>query len=267
MIMVIDFFGKVLSSYENRRLERIWKIGHIDFKKRYYDNYLGLIWALLNPIFRIAVYYFVFTRIIVFDRIDNYALYLFSGLIIWLFFVETTKNQLKLFNTKKYLLESIQMKVPDLFYSSSISSGIGFLFNFSAYLVIALMLGVSFSWKILLFPLVFVTAVIIATGVGMILATIKIYFRDINNFWDLAVLLGFWTCPIFVRGSMITEKAPFLFYLNPMAGLIDSARPMLLTQGDPNFFWLLYDLGYALVLFTVGRYLVAKHAKMALELV
>ncbi|MFK7934051.1 MAG: hypothetical protein AB8G22_11130, partial [Saprospiraceae bacterium] len=45
----------------NNRLERIWILAKVDFKKRYYHSSLGLVWALLNPIFQLSVYYTVFT--------------------------------------------------------------------------------------------------------------------------------------------------------------------------------------------------------------
>lgn len=265
--MLIKLIGESLSSHENRRLERIWKIAHIDFKTRYYDSFLGLIWALLNPVFRISIYFFVFTYFMKIGSIDNYALYLFSGLIIWIYFVETTKKELTLFNAKKYLLESIQIRMEDLFYSSTISTTLGLMFNLVAYLIIAALAGISFGYSLLLLPVIIMTVFILSTGVGMILAVISIYFRDILNFWDLAILLGFWTCPIFFKGEAIFDNAPFLMYLNPMAGVIYNIRPMILTNSQPDYFLLFFDLAYAILILIIGRLLLQKHANKALELI
>lgn len=263
--MVLNYITNKISAFELTRSERIWKMAHIDFKKRYYDSYFGLVWALFNPLFRISVYYFVFTFFINLDSEDNYALYLFSGLIIWMFFIETSKKELLLFSSKKYLLETIQIKVPDLFYSTSISTGLGFAFNLLAYIIIALLYGITFSFSVLYLPVLFVTLFLLSTGVGMILASISIFFKDITYFWDLVSLLGFWTCPIFFRGEAIIEKAPLMMYLNPMTGIIYNARPMLLKASNPDYFLLLYDLVFSAIIFALGHFVVNKASILALE--
>ena len=109
------------SAPENNRFERIWMLGKVDFRKRYYDSKLGLVWALINPLFRLCVFYYVFT--VLFERGgDNFVLHLFSGLIFWFFFVETTKKALVIFKQKKYLIENISFNKLDLFYSLILST-------------------------------------------------------------------------------------------------------------------------------------------------
>ena len=248
----------------NQRLERIWKIAHIDFKKRYYDNFFGLIWALFNPLFRISIYYFVFS--IFFTRsIDNFALYLFSGLISWMFFVECSNKCMHSLTQKKYLIDSLQFNKIDLFYSASISTLLGYLFNVSAYLIIALILGINFSVSLLYFPLLILNLFLISMATGMILATIKIYFKDISYFWDLFTLLGFWTCPIFFRGEDILEKVPLLMYLNPVSGIIMNSRAMLLNAENPFWNWMVYDMGFATILFLIAKLIFDKFSHRALE--
>ena len=87
------------------RLERIWKLAQTEFKKRYYNDRLGLLWALMNPLFQVAVFYWVFTYIFnrVSEGIPNFALFLFGGIIAWQAFVETTKKCMKVLSTKRYL--------------------------------------------------------------------------------------------------------------------------------------------------------------------
>jgi ABC-type polysaccharide/polyol phosphate export permease len=71
---------------ENNRLERIWKLAQVDFKKRYYNDRLGLLWALINPIFKVIVYFLVFSLFFKVQQ-ENYGLYLFSGIsgLVFLF--------------------------------------------------------------------------------------------------------------------------------------------------------------------------------------
>jgi len=246
------------------RFERIWKIAHIDFKKRYYDSYFGLIWALVNPLFRISIFYFVFT--VFFTRnIENFALYLFSGLISWLYFKECTNKCLSTLVQKSYLIDSLQFDKIDLFYSATISTMLGYMYNVSAYLIIAAISGITFNVTLVAFLLIIVNLFIISMGIGMFLATIRIYFKDISYFWDLITLLGFWTCPIFFRGADIIEKASYLLYINPMSGIIMNSRSMLMNGEWPDWYWMFYDLGFSIILFFIARLIFNKYSHRALE--
>jgi len=260
-----SFIGKVYALLSpSVRLERIWKIAHIDFKKRYYDSYFGLIWALFNPLLRIAIYYFVFT--IFFSRnIENFALYLFSGLISWMFFTECSKKCMDTLSQKSYLIDSLQFNKIDLFYSTGISTLLGFIFNSLAYLGIALIAGISFNLSIISFTILMVNLFFIAIGTGIILATIRIYFRDVAYFWDLFTLLGFWTCPIFFRGADIIEKAPYLLYINPVSGIIMNSRCMLMNSDWPSLYWMIYDITYGVILYAIAYLIFNKFSDKALE--
>jgi ABC-type polysaccharide/polyol phosphate export permease len=76
---------------KKNRLERIWILAKTDFKKRYYGTSLGILWALINPIFQLIIYYFVFSVFFKND-VPNFSLYLFSGLILWMFISESNKK-------------------------------------------------------------------------------------------------------------------------------------------------------------------------------
>src|SRR5687767_1665844 len=94
--IVNDWFKKT------NKLERLWLLAKIEFKLRYYENKLGLLWALLKPIMDICIYYIVF-QVVLQQNIPAFASYLFIGLILWNFFIESTSGTVALLHTKKYL--------------------------------------------------------------------------------------------------------------------------------------------------------------------
>lgn len=249
---------------DNNRLERIWLLAKIDFKKRYYDNSLGIFWALINPLCRFVIYYFAFTYIFP-QRIPNYALYLFSGLIIWFFFAQGTKKGIKLLKTKKYLIESIQFKHSDLFIASTISACYSFIFNFIAYFIVSLIYGVGVHPTILWLFVLFFTLVLLVLGISMLLATINIYLRDIEHLWDIVVLAGFWATPIIYAHEITMVKLPFLQYLNPVAGIVINIRETVLNGNAPYYYLLVYDLVYAGILFLIAKFVYNKFAHKAVE--
>src|SRR5687767_12380395 len=122
---------KVLTDWSGRsnKMERLWLLAKIEFKLRYYENKLGLLWALIKPLMDIAIYYVVF-KVILKSTVPAFASYLFIGLILWNFFVESTTGTIQILNTKKYLYEYSNMNKLEIYISTLASNCIGFFFNF-----------------------------------------------------------------------------------------------------------------------------------------
>lgn len=249
---------------ENNRLERIWKLAVIDFKRRYYNSFLGLFWALLNPLFRLTIYYFVFT-IVLKPKIENYGLYLFLGLILWMFFSEGTSKSFSILRSKRYLLESIQFNKIDLFYTSVISVSMGFIFNLTVYLIFAVIQGVPFTIQILWAPLIVLNLIAVILGINMLLGVGVIYLSDLQMLWTTILLAGFWLTPIFYSRGALFDKFPALLYINPLAGIVINFRNVLLHGIPPEYFLFLYTSIYSLVLLAIGVFLVKNYAHKAIE--
>lgn len=226
----------------------------MDFKLRYYESFLGLFWALINPLFRLAIYYFVFSFLRAM-KVPNYGLYIFSGLIIWLYFQETTKQGIQVIKSKRYLLENINFNKLDLFMSSVLSSGMGLLFNISIYLVVSIIVGIYPGWNSLYFLVLLFNLFLLVFSISLILSTIHIFMRDIRQVWDMILVALFWLNPIFfAKSALIFEKVPSLLYINPLAGIIINTRNVLLYNQPPDWGILFFDLGYALMLLFIGMF-------------
>jgi len=249
---------------ENNRLELIWKLASIEFRKRYYDNALGIIWAMLNPLFRLIVYYFAFTFLLK-VKMDNYVLYLFSGLLFWMFFTECTKKSLSVLRTKRYLIENIQFNKLDLFIASAIGVFFGFFFNIIAYFIISLVSGIPLYSTLIYLPLLLFNMFIISLGFGILLATLHIYLRDIEHLWDMLLLAGFWSAPIFFPTDILFEKFPLLIYLHPASGIIINFREVVLYGNQPHFYLLIYNFVYAILLLLGGIWLFKRYSHKAAE--
>jgi len=127
---------KILNDWFKRsnKVERLWLLAKIEFKLRYYENKLGLLWALIKPLMDIVIYYVVF-QIIMQQNIPAFASYLFIGLILWNFFVESTTGTIQILNTKKYLYEYSNMNKMEIYVSTLLSNSIGFFFNFMMFFI------------------------------------------------------------------------------------------------------------------------------------
>ncbi len=263
--MINKVFGKLYTKVDgNPRLERVWLLSKIDFKKRYNDTTLGLIWAVVNPLFRAGIYYFAFT-VIRDSNVDNFALYLLSGLLTWLFFSQSSKQSMIIFKRSKYLIENIRFKQLDLFYSSLLSTFYGFLFSVLAYFVLSLSVNIIPTISLLYLPFWLLILAVTILGVNLILATISIFFTDINQLWDLIIMAGFWTSPILFTAEDISNTAPWLLYVNPISGLIINIRNAIFYNIPPDWSMGLFNISYSVLLLLIGLVLFKKYSYSAIE--
>lgn len=249
---------------ENTRIERIWLLAKTDFKLRYNASALGMIWAFVYPLIRILIYYTVFSFVFA-KSIPNYGFYIFSGIMIWLYFQESTKKGLAVIKAKKYLFENIRFNKLDVYYASAVTGLIGYVVNLLVFLALMLVFGLPISWKIIYYPIFILNLLIISLGVSLILSTINVYLKDISQVWDLFLLLMFWVNPIFFAKQKIFNMIPGILYANPLAGIIINSRDVLLYGKDPDWFLVGYNFLYAGVILAIGLWVFNKYFHKAIE--
>jgi len=251
----------------SNKFERLWLLAKIEFKLRYYENKLGLFWALIKPLLDLGIFYIVF-QIILKQNIPSYASYLFIGLIIWNFFVESTTGTIQILNTKKYLYEYSNMNKLEIYISTLLSNSIGFFFNFLVFLAFYHLIESDSTaisiYNLWIIPL-FINLFILSLGMSIILSTIYIIAKDITQIWLPLTTFLFFLSPIFFRLSTFREALPSLLYVNPVAGIIINARRVMMEQNSPDFQLLTFDFGYALLLLLIGIIFLNKLGAKAAE--
>lgn len=263
--LVNEIFGPLLERLpENNRLERIWILAKVDFKKRYYESGLGLLWALINPLMRLAVYTLAF-QFIRTSKFENFSLYLFSGLLVWLFFTELAGKGLTLVKQKKYLFESIQFNWVDVFIGSGLSALIGFLFNFSAYFIMSFIVGIYPGIYVLWLPLLILNILITASAFSILMASINVYLKDINHLWSIIVLAGFWTAPIFFPLESLIEKAPILPWIHPTTPIIVNIRNILFYNQNIDVIYFAWGWLYGFIALIISYLFFRKASVDAVE--
>lgn len=245
--------------------ERIWLLAKIEFKLRYYENKLGLVWALFKPLFEMLIYWVAFTQILSTD-IPNYAVYLFIGIITYGFFTECSGGLMAILKTKKYLYEYSNMSKLEIYVSSMLSITLGYAFNLLIFVVAMLLSGISIGWNILYFPLVFFTMFTFCFGLALILSNLYLLAKDIKQIWSLLTTMLFWLSPILFHYNAIKTKLPVLDYINPIAGLIINTRNTVMFNQPPSMNLLTINFIHAALFLLVGLLMLNKIGKRASEL-
>ena len=204
-----------------------------DFKTKYKRSVLGVVWSFLNPLLTMLVQYVVFSTLFKSD-IPNFALYLLIGIVCFNFFSEATSMCLMSIVGNASLITKVYM--PKYIYPVTrvLSSTINFLLALVPLFVVMLITWAPFRPVIILLPLGLVCLFFIALGIGMLLSSAMVFFRDTQFLWGVISMLWMYATPIFYPESIIAEKYMTLYKMNPLYHVVRFLRTILIDGVSPE---------------------------------
>ncbi len=221
----------------------ILAMGWSDFLLKYRGSFLGFLWSFIIPLVKFLVIFHVFHPFV--TQVERYHLYLFLGIILWEYFSTTTTACMTMVMEKASIIKKITF--PRLLLIFSV--GWQHLIILATYVVIFLGAGLYLDMPVgpgLLYIVVTVLqATLLALGIGMLLSSYFLRFRDLKHLWSVFLQLFFWLTPIiYVQtaiSSLPSTSLGFLFdafiRLQPLSILIQDARAAILypdTIGVPG---------------------------------
>jgi len=261
MLKILKDWGR-----SSNKIERLWLMAKIEFKLRYYENKLGLLWALIKPVSDIFIYYVAF-ELIMKQGIPNFVSFLFIGLILCNFFVESTSGTIQILKVKKYLYEYSKMNKLEIYISTIMSSVIGFFFNFLMFVVYYQFIShaPSLTWKALFIVPIFFNLVILSLAFSIILSNIYIIAKDITQIWAVVIGIGFWLSPLLYKLETFRAAMPSLEYLNPISAIVINVRYVILDNRLPDWNLFIFGFGYSIFFLLTGLLLLNKLGARASE--
>jgi len=204
-----------------------------DLKVKYQSSVLGFAWSMLNPLLMMLVLYAVFNNIFRFEQ-EHFALYLLIGIIAWRFLVNGTMAGMYSIVGKSSLVTKIFIPREVLTFSMTMSAFISSILEFMVLIPLLLIFGASLSFTMLLFPVIHALYFIMVYGLSLVLASLYVYYRDLNQIWDIVLQVGFYLAPIIYPLSLVPEKYMFYYMLNPVTRLMVMYRDILLYNTIPS---------------------------------
>ena len=204
-----------------------------DFKTKYKRSVLGVLWSFLNPLLTMMVQYIVFSTLFKSD-IPNFRLYLLSGIVCFNFFSEATTMGLQSIVGNAALITKVY--VPKYIYPVSrvFSSAINLLLSLIPLLAVMLLTGTPIRPAILLLPFGLICLVGFCIGMGFVLSTLMVFFRDTQFLWGVVSMLWMYMTPIFYPESIIPAHYMTLYKCNPMYHIIRFVRIVLIEGVSPE---------------------------------
>jgi lipopolysaccharide transport system permease protein len=235
--------------------ELIMRLSYRDFKVRYAQTWLGLLWAFVQPLITLLITILIFGKgIKVNTGAIPYPVYSMIGISAWSFFsFVLMQSGTSLINANNLITKVYfpRMVIP---ISRSIVGLIDFSIALLFLLVLMIIYKVAPSPHIIYFPLLIVLVIILSLSVGIWASALTIRFRDIQYIIPFLVQIGFYITPVAYPSTLIPPKYSFIYHLNPMAGLIDAFRWSVLGGSFDGFNYFLLSLGMIFLLFFGGIY-------------
>jgi len=225
-----------------------------DLKVRYKGSVLGFLWTFLNPLLQLIVYTIVFSTIMKVN-IDKFYIYLFIGLIPWLFFATCIQAGTTSILINKDLVKKIYFPRIILPISTVNSAFMNMLYSMVIVIFTLVVSGIGLSRYILFLPIAMIVQYLLVLGMIFIFSALNVYFRDLEHILNIVVMIWFYLTPVVYTMDMIPKEYRFWFYLNPMTGIINFYRDILYYKQMPSFSSFGGILVYGVLMIILGYFI------------
>lgn len=222
-----------------------------DIKLKYRSSVLGFLWTMLEPLLTMIVLTIVFQSFRS-SSMEHFPVYILCGRLIYAYFSNGTKLALKSIRRNSSMIRKVY--VPKYIYplSSSISGYITFLISLIVLVIVAVVQNIQPTWHLIEAIIPLVTILILTIGVGFILATMDVFFRDAEYLWGVILMLIMYASAIFYDPKeLLGSQNAWILKFNPLFGVITNFRNAIF--GDPmNVKYTLYTVGFSVITLVVG---------------
>ncbi len=261
MSLIKKFFSLQYEVFANRKL--ILSLSKNDFKTRYAGSYLGIIWAFIQPIVTVLVYWFVFEKGLKANGINTregieieFVLWFVAALVPWFFFAEAWGSATNALIEYSYLVKKVVFKISILPIVKIISAL--FVHVFFVLFIVILYAAYGYFPDLHYLQILYYSACIflLVLGLAYMTSAIVVFFKDLGQIISIVLQVGMWMTPIMwnIEAIELSEQMKFIFKLNPMYYVTLGYRDAFINKvwffEHPNltvYFWLV-----TIVMFLIG---------------
>ena len=227
-----------------------------DFRIRYRNMSLGVLWSLLNPLVMMAVLTFVFGNIFPNRNIDHFPLFILCGMVPYNFFTIAWLTGTTSIVDSAPLVKRMPVPREIVPVTTVLACCIHLVVQIGLLLSIAWMSGKGFNIQWFWLPIVWGLEVVFVCGLAMLTSSLNVFVRDTRYVVESATLVLFWLVPIFYDFSWVPQRFRHLYDYNPVASLVIQLRRIVLDGQPPDgpTHTLLKLMAASLTVFIVGLF-------------
>lgn len=207
---------------------------------RYKQAFFGIAWALIRPMLNMLVFTFLFSKLGHFPSGNvNYPLFVLAGMLPWQLFASTAIDTCSSLINNANLVSKVYFPRLIIPTSQIIVNLVDFAITAALLLLFGLWTGNLNGWTLLTLPLFTLLAVLCCTGTSLWLSAMAVQYRDVRLIVPFFVQFGMFLSPVGYGSFVISPEWQWLYFLNPMVGIIDGFR------------WAFFGLSYPGITFSI----------------
>ncbi len=243
----------VLQEIASRRY-LLWQLSTREIKSRYKQSYLGIGWAVLQPLALMAIFSLIFTQVIRVEMSEHpYPIFVYSGLLIWNLFARNLTLLTDSMVSNANLIRKVYFPRQLFLLAGVMCRLVDFAVALGVYLVLMLVFRVPptlhFLWTI---PVVAVVCVL-SLGVSMFTSALQVFRHDVSSVVQLLVQVWFYATPIIYPLARVPEKWRWVIHANPMTGAVEAFKDAVLRGQAPDLALLGASAAMASLLLILGH--------------
>lgn len=211
-----------------------------DLRVRYAQTFLGLLWAVIQPLLTLGIFIIIFSRGLHVDTNGiPYAVFALSGMLAWTYFAFVFSQAGQSLIGAQDMIKKVYFPRILIPLSKSLTGLVEFAI--SGFLLIGLLVyyEIPITSKLLYFPLFLILNICFSLAAGIWTSSLSVRFRDFQHVIPFVVQLGMYATPIAYPSSLIPEKYQWIYHLNPMASIVEGFRWSLLgTEMQLPYLWI-----------------------------
>lgn len=227
-------FADIRTLYQAKDL--LWAWTNRNIRARYQQSALGWLWAVVQPVAQVIIFTLVFTLFVPVDTGSTpYVIFSYVAVVPWTLLATALPDMANALVDNMSLITKIYFPREAL----PIAALLARLIDFAIAAVIVALLMIYFQTPVaplglLYLPVILAIQLVLMLGLGLGCAALNVFFRDVRSLLTLGLQLWFYASPIIYPVSLVPEALRPYYYLNPMAGIIEAYRAILLNQQLPD---------------------------------
>jgi len=218
--------------FKHRSLVQALAVRHL--ATRYRGSVLGFFWTLLNPFLMMLVYTVVFRYYLRFNEVDHYSIFLFCGLLPWIWITSALSEGASSISSSGHLITKSSFPAHVLPTVAVLTSLSNFVLSLPVLFVFMALSGVSIGLPILVLPLIVILQLFFLEGLVLITSALNVVFRDVQHLVTHILSLLFFLCPVVYPVASVPERFRFIFELNPFSAFISAYHSVILDRTLPT---------------------------------
>jgi lipopolysaccharide transport system permease protein len=204
-----------------------------DFRIRYRNMSLGVLWSIANPLVMMMVLTFVFTRIYPNPAFPNFAVFVLCGLVPFNFYSMALNASTTSLLDNQSLVKRVRCPRRIFPIAAVLANCLHFVIQIGLLFVFVFAFGYRINrfWPWL--GLVWGLEIVFMSGLALITSVLDVYYRDVRYLVEASNVVMFWLVPIFYSFEMVPQRFRLLYLLNPIAAVVVAVRDVLLHARAP----------------------------------